>query len=545
MAPVGQPVADLRQYVRILWSRKWLIAIILVFAGGSTWMWSARQPTLYVAEAEVLVLPLQDPLVSPVPGGANLSPNLETEARIVDSTKVASRVVASLGPAASVDALLRNLEVEPVPNSDILSISYSDQDPDTAAAAADAFADAYVQQRAARAMDVIGEAQAMTTEMITSLRHRIAALTETIAVTADPLQREALQSKLGVLVARLQPLEAYQLDVDAAALGAQGGQIIQDASDHAPRPITTRTRNVVLGVFGGLVLATALAFLIEGLDARVKSREEIEMRLDAPLIGVIPWADGGGEDTIVRADPTNQTSEAYRTLAVNFLQLASARGIRTITVTSALSGEGKTTTAANIAVVLAQAGRSVILVSGDLRRPEIHELFGISNDTGLSNVLSDSAELPDVARSSGIPNLSVIPSGPAPEDPVALLAGDRTAPFLGRLREAADLVIVDAPPILPLADASILASLSDGTVLVVDAERSDREVMAESRKRIEAAGGELIGVVYSNVRSRDRVAISAAYRYTPPPAPSKPPSRKARRGSSGRAASDPGGATTP
>lgn len=546
MPPVGQPVADLRQYARILRRRKRLVVVAVLLVGAATWLWSARQPSTYVARAEVQVLPLRDQLISPVPGGANVSPNLETEALIVSSTDVAGRARTSLETSEDLQALLENLSVEPIPNTDVLSISYAAEDPDTAVARADAFAAAYVQQRIERAQEVLGKAQEQTEEQIAPIRTRIAALTVDIAATDDPVQRAGLQSELDILVARLQPLEAYALELESAAIGAQGGQIVQGAADAGARPTTHRTRNVVLGLIGGLVLGIALAFAVEGFDARVTSREQIETELGAPVLGFIPFIpDASGEDagTIVRDDPTNQTSEAYRSLAVNLLHTASATSVRTVTVTSALSGEGKSTTSANIATVIAQVGRTVILVSGDLRRPRIHELFGIPNETGFSTVLSNSAALTDVAWSPEIANLSIIPSGPAPDDPVALLAGERTAPFLGQLRDAADIVIIDAPPMLPLADASILASISDGTILVVDAQRSDRDVMAESRERIETAGGSLIGVVYSNVRPGFG-PVSVAYRYRPSPPASTRPARRQRRGSSGGAASDRGEATT-
>ena len=518
------------------------MVVVVLLVGAATWVWSVRQPSVYVARAEVQVLPLRDQLISPVPGG-DQPPNLETEALIVGSTDVAAGVRRSLGTSVELQALLKGLTVAPIPNTDVLSISYADEDPDTAVALADAFAATYVQQRAERAQEVLGNAQARTEELIAPIRDRIDELTASIAATDDPVQREALQSELDSLVARLQPYEAYVLELEAAAVGAQGGQIVQSSADLGASPTTHRTRDVVLGIFAGLVLGIALAFAVEGFDARVTSREQIERELGAPVLGVIPKTWGEDAGTIVRAAPTSQASEAYRSLAINLLHTTSATDVRTVMVTSAVSGEGKSTTAANIATVLAQAGRTVILVSGDLRRPRTHELFGIPNETGFSTVLSDSARLADVAWSPDIANLSVIPSGPVPDDPVALLAGGRTARFLRQLREAADLVIIDAPPMLPLADASILASVSDGTVLVVDAERSDRDVMAESRERIDTAGGTLIGVVYTNVR-RGLGPVSATYRYRPSPPASRRPARREQRGSSGRAASDPDQATS-
>ena len=149
-------------------------------------------------------------------------------------------------------------------------------------------------------------------------------------------------------------------------------------------------------------------------------------------------------------------------------------------------------------MALAQGGRDVVLVSADLRHPTIHEEFGIENDTGLSDVLSNGARFEDVSSNTAVPGLRVVQSGPIPDDPAALLAGDKVAPFLADVGADADFVILDTAPVLPVADTSILLPAFDGTVLVFDARRSDRETVIKARDQIEAAGGMLVGVVYAN-----------------------------------------------
>jgi capsular exopolysaccharide synthesis family protein len=293
-------------------------------------------------------------------------------------------------------------------------------------------------------------------------------------------------------------------------------------------------RNVVLGLLAGFMLGVATAFVIEGFDNRFKTRDEIEGTL-GPLIGAIPTTrDRPGDKvnrrrgpfrrkekqplvprnaTIVGMFPKSPASEAYRALAANIRNAASRMDLKVIAVTSALGGEGKTTTAANVAVALAQGGRRVVLVSADLRHPTLHEVFGIENDTGLANVLSNSARYADVSFNTTVPDLRVIASGPIPHDPAALLAGDRVSPLLRDVRTDADFVILDTPPILPMADTSILLPACDGTVLVIDARRSDRDTMVKGREQIQTAGGMLVGVVYTNFdpRSSRISGISASY----------------------------------
>jgi capsular exopolysaccharide synthesis family protein len=516
MASVGQPVADLRQYGALVFARRWLIAIITVVIALGVWIWTARLTPIYVAESRVLVLPLQDPLVSVAPINSGLSqPNLNTETQIIESTTVARRVREAEGLSTSADALLRNVDVNTVPDAEVLIIRYSDPDADSAAQLANAFAAAYLEQRTERAQELVSQVKTSVQGKIASLRSKINDLTERIGASGDPVEQQVLQAQVDVLLARLQTLDQYLVDLDASSLGAQGGQIVHDAVPPTAAANIHLNRDIALGVVAGLFLGVFAAFVAEALDRRVKSRDDIPS-LMGPMIGAIPATRSRRSDRssiVMTKDPRSQASEAYRSLATNIRQAASRTGSKVITVTSGLGGEGKTTTAANLAVALAQSGTSVVLVSGDLRHPGVHELFDIENVAGLSNALSDSARPSDISKDSSIPNLRVICSGPIPDDPVQLLSGRKLPSFLRELRGAFDFVIIDTPPVLPVADTSLFLSASDATVFVVDARRSVRDAVGESARRIEAAGGSPMGVVYNNVDpKRSRMAdASAAY----------------------------------
>jgi capsular exopolysaccharide synthesis family protein len=180
------------------------------------------------------------------------------------------------------------------------------------------------------------------------------------------------------------------------------------------------------------------------------------------------------------------------------LYAASQQPLKVLMVTSALGGDGKSTTSSNLAVALARAGKRVIVVSADLRRPRLNEFFGLLNDVGMSNLLSDSIRLARVTRDPGIPNLRVIGSGPAPHDPAALLGGRRAEEFVRSVREVADFVIIDTPPVLAVADASILAPHVDGVVFVLNAEQSGRSALIQARDQLGQAGARIIGAVYNN-----------------------------------------------
>jgi capsular exopolysaccharide synthesis family protein len=167
-------------------------------------------------------------------------------------------------------------------------------------------------------------------------------------------------------------------------------------------------------------------------------------------------------------------------------------------VTSSIGGDGKTTTSANLGMVLAHAGRRVILVSADLRRPRVHRFFNLPNETGMSDVLMESLPLAKVTQDPGVANLRIISGGPIPSDPAALLGSQRTADFIRSMKEVADYIILDCPPVLAVADASILAPLVDGIIFVLDAEHSSRSALMQARDQLQNAGGSVIGAVYNN-----------------------------------------------
>jgi capsular exopolysaccharide synthesis family protein len=199
----------------------------------------------------------------------------------------------------------------------------------------------------------------------------------------------------------------------------------------------------------------------------------------------------------MRADARSPVAEAYRSLAAN-LQFAGG-GIQTVGVTSPGAGEGKSTTIANLGIALAENGRRVVLVDADLRRPALHDLFGLPNREGLTNLLlSEHAALP--LQETGTPDLRLLASGPLPPNPLEVLGARRLEHALSLLRAQADLVLVDTPPAAVLADAALLGPRLDGVLLVVSAGRTKRDLAKRAKEQLERTGSNVLGVVLINVR---------------------------------------------
>ena len=206
---------------------------------------------------------------------------------------------------------------------------------------------------------------------------------------------------------------------------------------------------------------------------------------------------------ILQINPNSTISEAYRSLLFNIEFSANERKVKTIAITSSLRGEGKTTTAINLATAYAQIGKKVILLDADLRKPSIHLVFGEDNSKGLSNLLAKQTDITNFIKKSPIENLSIITAGPIPNNPSELLASKQMDSLLEELKQNYDIILFDTSPALSLIDAKIIAAKCDGTLLVVKFGKVKRNIAKKVQKELVLAKVNLLGVVWNKVNSRD------------------------------------------
>lgn len=206
-------------------------------------------------------------------------------------------------------------------------------------------------------------------------------------------------------------------------------------------------------------------------------------------------------ELITMSEPRSHISEAYRTLRTNLDFTSLDQALKTLVVTSAGVSEGKSTTLANLAVVSAQTGRNVVLVDADLRRPTLHQLFGLDNETGLTTAMMDDAALSTPPlQASGIEGLSVLTSGPLPPNPAELMGSRRMEEAIAALADGADQVFFDTPPVVAVTDAAVLSTKVDGVLLVISAGQTRREVARTAVQRLEQINARLVGTVLTNAQ---------------------------------------------
>jgi succinoglycan biosynthesis transport protein ExoP len=308
--------------------------------------------------------------------------------------------------------------------------------------------------------------------------------------------------------------------------------------------------NALLGLLAGLFAGVGLALLLDSLDRSLRSAEQVVQHLRLPVLGIIPpsqaaldrgYGYGYGYsarspeaeasrppsgkpkktvpiELLPHALPQSTVAEAYRSFRTSLL-LSRADGVKSLVVTSALPLEGKTSTALNLAIVLGQLGRRVLLVDGDLRRPRIHEILNVSNRAGLVSVLAAHTDPSRAILSTQLPNVSVLPAGPLAPDPTGLLQSEAMKRFLSTIVGNFDHVVFDSPPVLAVTDAVLLSSLTDGAILCVRAGATPREKVARARDELLQGRVSILGVVLNGVRDDARTGTAApAYRRPEEPA---------------------------
>jgi len=299
--------------------------------------------------------------------------------------------------------------------------------------------------------------------------------------------------------------------------------------------------NIALGLLVGLALGIGVAVLREVLDTRVRNPDDVARVTDTSVIGAIGYdEDAPRHPLIVQSNPHSQRSEAFRRLRTNLQFLDIADRPHSIVVTSSLPGEGKSTTAINVAITLADAGSRVALVDADLRRPSVAKYMGLEGSAGLTTVLIGRATVEDVIQPWGNGQLHVLPSGQVPPNPSELLGSTSMAQLLQKLTDNYDMVVVDTPPLLPVTDAAILAKLTGGALLVVGADKLHRNQLGESVGALETVGARILGIVL-NRQPRKQGDSYTYYDYAPGsgtggPAHTKSRKRRRRPSSSGSSA---------
>ena len=352
------------------------------------------------------------------------------------------------------------------------------------------------------------------------LNSRLKSLSATVADMRKQSERyppmEAQQAKLSADVRTYQKMYddlQSQFQLARIAESVEGGSVrpIDSASIPEYAVLPLRRRAMILAGVIGLLLGVGVAVGLDRLDTSVRSAEELAERLDVPVIGMIPVIrlnrrdvvpDGNMSRLVSHIDPRSPVAEAYRSLRTNLAFARAAKRLHTIVLTSPGPADGKSTTAANLAVTFAQQGQNTLVVDTDLRRSVLDKTFGVARAPGLTDVIVGTTSLAEAVKPSGIPNLSILTSGQHPPNPSELLGSPAMQRVLAEAKEMFDVVLFDSPPLLAVTDAAILSTMVDGTLLVVRMGATARDAVRRSVNQLRAVRGRLLGAVLNDVDFR-------------------------------------------
>lgn len=509
----------IKRYIGTIWRWLWLIILGTCIAAGTTYLASRRMTPIYEATTTLLVSEGQKPT------GADYSALLASE-RLARTYTELLRRPSVLGEAyrrLGLEGEVRgSVTVELVRDTQLIRLHARDTNPYLAADIANTVAQVFHEQNDQRlTARMVGSRQALVREM-QALQQEIDETQQALddARRASPPNQEE--------IARLQDLLA-QYRASSSSLLQSFGQIrvaeatvadsvtIVEMAMVPTSPVLPRVRfNTVMAAMLGALVTMGGALVLEYLDDTIKTPEDVELATRLGTFATISRFDATGGEPLMIARPDCAAAEGYRMLRTN-IQFAMGGGLRAprmLLLTSAQAGEGKTTTLVNLGISLAQSGKKVLLVDGDLRRSQLHMVFKLPNDVGVTTLLlRPDLQMVKVSQETGVEGLRVLTAGPAPANPAEVLEWRETAELLERLRSLADYVLIDSPPVLSIADASILAQRVDGVLLVTEMGRTRTDVLAHAAETLERVRAHVVGVVLnkSAVRRRDRYYAYHSY----------------------------------
>lgn len=496
---------DLREYITPLWRWWWLLVAATLVAAISSIIAVSQQPPIYQARASLLIgQAINNP--NPTANDLWLSQQLaQTYSDVAKRQPVREATMAALGLT-----WLPEYTARPLPNNQLIELTVIDTSPERAMVVAQELATQLVrlsptgggqqgelerQGFIARQLDDLETQIEATNSEIQVRQAELGALISARQIADTQAQVAALQNKLATLQSNYAALLASTSQGAINTLSILEPATLPTTPVGPNRPITVLTAAAI-----GFVLAAGAAYLLEYLDRSLKSPDEVAKVLGLPLIGFIAEMNSDSkldEGAIVLQQPRAPIAESFRVLRTN-LEFAAVDGpLHTILISSPGAGEGKTTVAANLAAVMAQSKKRVVLIDCDMRRPRVHKQLGIPNNRGLSDVFRGQAEIKNVIR-PWKNNFAVITSGSLPPNPAELLASEKMTEILEKLKAYTDIVIIDSPPSL-VTDASLLAAKVDGVVLVVQPGRTEAEPARAMGEQLKRAGARVVGVVLNNI----------------------------------------------
>ena len=517
---------ELQEIVHTLWKRLWIIVLGTVLVSLIVFVVSRNMTPIYQAKVTLMV---NQSTNMPLAGYLSLSTGKDlalTYSELLKARPLLEIVIANLDLDASPEDLReKRIRTALIPDTQLLELTVDDASPQRASDIANEIALMFISLRNTeqQLQDIVALEEDIAAQMGNvkeAIAHSESRMSSAFTGEQAELGRTALSSQQQ---AYAQLLATY-LDVRLTQAQLLDVSVVEPAIPPI-RPIRPSIAlYTFLGAWIGLVFSVSVAFLVEHFDRSFETREDVSQVLPLPTLSTIPRGQarpGQRNNGLVTVGvPTSPASEAYRTLRTNMRFASVDEPLKTLLITSAEPAAGKTTVAANLGVVCAQAGLRVVVIDADLRCPSLHRLFDLKNHHGLTDLLVKNTESIEKALvDTEIDNLRLITSGPVPPNPSELLASKSMQAILAETERHADVVIVDTPPVLAVTDAAVLASKVDGVLLLLEARRTSHDGARRAWETLRHVGATVTGAVLTKTKADRR----SYYYYTEEERPAQLP----------------------
>ncbi len=510
---------NLAEFARLTRRWAWLLLLCPLLAAGVAGAVSTKVPRVYQASATVLVKAAQplDPGQAATGVTSTSDQIAATYADLMTQPVFLSRVNSELKLGWSTHTLGSEIKVTPQTTTTVLVVTVTDTNAHRASMIDNTLVNDFSTWQSEQAQQRLGPQIRSAQEQVNSLQGRVTADQQQISglVTVSPQNQSTLsvlQQQLTTDSTELQTAQSNLEQLQSQAALASDSVIVVSPASVPNSPASPNVRLIVLlAAAGGLALGVVFVFVINRVDHSVKDDEELERRTGLMPLGHIPYVSPSktrtGELVVLSGSPS--ASESYRSLRTN-LQFASVdRPVKSIVVTSPAPGEGKSRTAANLAIVLALAGHTTLLLDANFRRPCIHRLFGIASKHGLAElILNEGPDKELIGAVPEVPGLWVLAAGASPPNPSEVLGSARMKALLDELAPRFDYVVLDTPSLNAVTDPALLAAQADATLLVIEEGRTDFRSLIRAKSQLDNVGAPVLGVVVNKLWPK-----AAKYRY--------------------------------
>jgi polysaccharide biosynthesis transport protein len=512
---------DLKLYLRLLIQWLWLIVLCTVAAAVTAYVASLYSVPIYQAASTILVDEAQSLNGSGYSDIYAIERKTRTHAEWMQHPQTLDVVAQQLGvDPAQLRSGITAVNVTTVRDTQLLRVQVEGIWPEVIAAVANTLPQVFVQEVIEKMQDDrYAELESGLQLQVDELNSQIELVEIKIndigesRTAAEEVELSRLRNELTQKQTTRDSLSNSLEQLRLSKAQSSDMMIVVEQAVAPLNPVRPRALvNTLLAAVVGAMVALGIAFLVEYLDDRIKSPQDLGQFTDVPVLGIVNWIGGKRrkplpphEALISFLQPRHPWTEAIRSLRINLQFTKIDSSLELLMVTSAMPGDGKTTVASNLAVVMAQAGRRVVMIDGDLRKPRLHLAFGLPRSPGLTETLMAGPNAaPGYLHSTVVPNLTVLTSGESAPNPAELLGSHRMQQVLERLREEADVIIIDSPPLLPVSDAQLLAATIKDVLLVVSLRRTQKGATYQALEALERVNANLLGIVVNQAQQAAR-----------------------------------------